>query len=399
METLKKTMSHKYSKRMQHVPRSFIRDILEVAASPDVISFAGGLPNQKYFPVNELAESCAKVFKNKSGAALQYNITQGLPDLREIIATFYLDQGIEIPIENVMITSGSQQALDLIGKVFINENDHVIIEEPSYLGAIQAFSMYNPLFIPIELQTDGINIRQYEAALSTQTKLSYIITNFQNPTGVSYSDIKRKDVASLLIRNNALLIEDDPYGMINFTNNKNENIYKYAPDNTLLLGSFSKSVAPGFRLGWIVGNAEIINKLEVAKQATDLHTDVFAQYIVLDFLKHNDINIHLNKIKAVYKNQADIMTQTLSKLMPVGTEFTTPKGGMFTWVTLPEHISTLKLFDEAIKKGVAFVPGVPFFINKNDVNTMRLNFSCSEPDQIKEGLKRLTDSIYSLTKF
>lgn len=396
METLNKTMNDKYSKRMQHVPRSFIRDILKVAASPDVISFAGGLPNQKYFPVNEITESSVRVLRNNSASALQYNITQGLPELREIIATFYLDQGLHIPIENIMVTTGSQQALDLIGKVFINENDHVIIEEPSYLGAIQAFSMYHPNFIPIELQNDGINIRKFESALSTHTKLTYMVPNFQNPTGTTYSDIKRKDVASLAIRNDALIVEDDPYGKINFGDKKQNNIYKYAPDNTLLLGSFSKTIVPGFRLGWIIGNPEIINKLEVAKQASDLHTDVFAQQIVFDFLKHNDLNEHLVKINQAYKKQCEVMIGSIKKYMPSDVKCTKPYGGMFAWMTLPEKTSSLKLFDTAIKKGVAFVPGVPFFINKGDSNCLRLNFSCSEPEQIVEGMKRISEAFYEM---
>jgi len=387
-------METKFSNRIQQVPRSFIRDILKVAGSPDVISFAGGLPNKKYFPVKELAKSTQRVLKNNSSAALQYSFTNGLPELRELIASFYCTQGLTIPIENILITTGSQQALDLIGKTFINENETVILEKPSYLGAIQAFSMYNPKFETIDLEKDGINIHKWkESMVKLNPKLTYLISNFQNPSGTSYSLNKRKDIAEYARKYDSLIVEDDPYGRIRFSGEPLPNIYKFAPNNTLLLGSFSKSIVPGFRLGWIIGNEMYIKKIEVAKQAADLHTDVFAQYIVIDYLKNNDIQLHLNKTIAAYKNQATEMCEAMQTYFPNDFTFTIPQGGMFTWVTMPKHNSSLKLFEIARKNKVAFVPGVPFYIGKLDCSNMRLNFSCSDPEIIIEGIKRLATSV------
>jgi 2-aminoadipate transaminase len=392
-----KPIDLKYSDRIQQVPRSFIRDILKVASSPEIISFAGGLPNRKYFPVKELSESTARVMKNQASTALQYSLTSGLPKLREIIATFYTNQGLNIPIENILITTGSQQALDLIGKTFINEGDTVLLEEPSYLGAIQAFSMYRPKFKAIELQADGINIEKWEEAIKhDQPKFTYMIPNFQNPTGISYSLQKRKEVAKRAIENNSLLIEDDPYGKIRFSGEHLPNIFSLAPNNTILLGSFSKIIVPGFRLGWVIADKKIINKLEVAKQAADLHTDVFVQHIVIDFLKHNDLNTHLNKILKAYKTQADSICDAMAEYLPENFTFTKPQGGMFTWVTMPNNYSSLKVFNEAQKRNMAFVPGVPFYIDRKDASTMRLNFSCSEPNIINEGIKRLAKAIEQL---
>lgn len=387
-------MESVFSNRIQQVPRSFIRDILKAASSPSVISFAGGLPNKKYFPVNKLAESTQRVLRNHASSALQYSLTNGLSELRELIAGFYINQGVEIPIENILITTGSQQALDLIGKTFINEGDKVILEEPSYLGAIQAFSMYNPFFDTIKLEHDGINIKKWQKSIDKRkAKFSYIVTNFQNPSGATYSISKREQIAEYAKKTNSVIVEDDPYGRITFLNEQLPNIYKFAPNNTLLLGSFSKSIVPGFRLGWIVANKKFIKKLEIAKQASDLHTDVFAQHIVIDFLKNNNIQNHLNKIINAYKNQANVMNQSIDKYFPNECKYSKPQGGMFTWVELPEYISSLELFKKAKEKNVAFVPGVPFYIGKTDCSTMRLNFSCSEPNVIIEGIKRLANVV------
>lgn len=388
------TKETKYSERIQQVPRSFIRDILNAATAPDVISFAGGLPNKKHFPVKELEESTQRIFRNNPSNALQYGITKGLPELREIIATFYSWQGIAININNIIITTGSQQALDIIGKTFINEGDHVVLEEPSYLGAIQAFSMYRPTFKTIELEYDGMNIEKWKESISEgKSKLTYLIPNFQNPSGTCYSLDKRKEIAENAITNNTIIVEDDPYGKIRFTGNHLPNIYKLAPNNTLLLGSFSKIIAPGFRLGWIIAKEEHIDKLEIAKQASDLHTDSFAQHIAVDYLNHNNIELHLNKIINAYKTQSEIMHTELMEKFPSECNFKKPTGGMFTWLSLPKHISSLELYEKAKETNVVFVPGIPFYINAKNCNTMRLNFSCSEPDEIREGIHRLSRAI------
>ncbi len=394
MKNEQHSVETKFSNRIKQVPRSFIRDILKVAASPDIISFAGGLPNKKYFPVNELTESTARVFKDHASAALQYSLTKGLPELREMICTFYQWQGVKINPENVIVTTGSQQALDLIGKVFINKGDSVLLEAPSYLGAIQAFSMYQPDFKAIELQKDGINLEKWkEKVVNKNPKLTYMVANFQNPTGVSYSLEKRKEVAGFAQANNSLIVEDDPYGKIRFRGESLPNIYSFAPENTILLGSFSKIIVPGFRLGWVIASTQIIEKLEVAKQAADLHTDIFTQHIVVDFLKNNDLNIHLKKITNAYKQQSDALCEAVNNYFPDTFSIVKPDGGMFSWFTMPAGYSSMQVFEKAAKRKVAFVPGVPFYINKTDTNTMRLNFSCAEPEVITEGVKRLWEAV------
>jgi 2-aminoadipate transaminase len=386
-----------FSDRISQVPRSFIRDILKVAVSPEIISFAGGLPNKSFFPSEQLKESAIRILSNQPSESLQYSETMGYRKLRESIAENYRKKGWSIDVENILITTGSQQALDLIGKVFINEHAPVIMEEPAYLGAIQAFSMFRPDFITVPLLNDGLDLNEFDNALGkSEAKIAYLVTNFQNPTGISYSEEKRMSIAECAVKNNMLIIEDDPYGLIRFTGTPKENIFAFAPKNTILLGTFSKTVVPGLRVGWIVASSEYIEKLEVAKQAADLHTDIFAQRLIYDFLRHNNLDDHLKKIKDAYGNQANAMMDAIREYFPSDILFTEPEGGMFLWVTLPKAYSSMKLFDLAIEKKVAFVPGVPFYIGKSDSNALRLNFSCSNPDEIQEGIKRLAKCIYNL---
>ncbi|MBN1117559.1 MAG: PLP-dependent aminotransferase family protein [Bacteroidales bacterium] len=380
----------KFSERTKCVPRSFIRDILQTATSTGVISFAGGLPNKEFFPVQEIKESVNRVLLNSPHTALQYSNSEGFLPLREILSSQYQTDGIEVSPKNILITSGSQQALDLLGKVFINTNDKIIIEEPSYLGAIQAFSMYRPEFLPVNLGNDGINRESFEFLVSVaDIKFAYLIPNFQNPSGISYSAERRKEIAEIAKQNNLLLIEDDPYGKISFNNQRKKSIYSYAPQNTILLGTFSKTVVPGFRLGWIVAPDAIIEKLLVAKQAADLHTDIFAQHLVCDFLSNNKLEDHLIKIRRAYALQAQEMMKSIRKFFPAEVQYTNPEGGMFLWMTLPDGLSSMELFKKTMKKKVAFVPGTPFYINRNDSNSLRLNFSCSNTDEIQEGISRM----------
>jgi 2-aminoadipate transaminase len=379
-----------YSNRINLVPRSFIRDILKVIERPDIISFAGGLPNKNFFPVNEIKEAAIKVLETSASSALQYSISEGLVELREKIAETYLKSGIRVSPEQILITSGSQQALDLIGKVFINKGDNIVLEEPAYLGAIQAFSMYQPKFLSVPLHKSGMDINILSDRLKRKVKLLYLVPNFQNPTGISYSKENRSQIADLVRGTQTLLIEDDPYGLIRFKGRSLESVYTFAPQNTILLGTFSKTIAPGLRIGWMVIPENMYSKFVIAKQASDLHSDVFAQHVLVKCLSILDLDKHLGKICSVYKEKAECMLGELGNNFPGNVNYTEPEGGMFIWVTLPEGCSSMELFNESIKENVAFVPGDPFYLGKTNCNTLRLNFSCSEIDEIKKGIVRLS---------
>lgn len=387
-----------FSDRITDVPRSFIREILKVAISKDLISFAGGLPNRELFPVEELQKATLKVFETCAREALQYSNSEGYEELRKYISNRYMmKKGLIIPFENILITTGSQQGMDLLGKTFINEKDDIIIEEPGYLGAIQAFSVYRATFHPVRLNENGLDIPIFEQILNTR-KIKFIYTNpnFQNPSGISYSKENRVQIADLIKNRNVFLVEDDPYGELRFSGEEKPSFMQLVPEHTILLGSFSKTAVPSFRIGWIVAPPSIMDKLLVAKQASDLHTNYFVQRILHQYLIDNDIDNHIFNIRIHYGRQKNEMIKSIQEHFPSEVKYTNPEGGMFLWVTLPEHISSMKLFDLAIKKNVAFVPGHPFYTRKGDVNTLRLNYTCTDEPTIREGIKRLSESVIEI---
>ncbi len=390
-------MNSIFADRMFSVHKSFIREILKVTEDPKIISFAGGLPNPKFFPIREVAEAAQKVLSDCGAAALQYSTTEGHPPLREYIAHRYAKKGLKVSPEEILITTGSQQGLDLAGKVFLNKGDQVIVERPTYLAAIQSFGMFEPQFMSVPLYQDGMDTDALKEALSqSRVKLVYAVTNFQNPTGITYSHRKRQEIADVLEDHNVAFIEDNPYGDLRFMGEEVPSMRAFLGDQTLLLGSFSKIVSPGFRLGWICAREEVMEKLIVAKQAADLHSSCFAQRVVHQYLVDNDIDSHVTKIRAAYRRQRDCMVGAIEKSFPEGIEHTRPEGGMFLWVTLPEGMSTLELFQQALKENVAFVPGQAFFANGGGENTMRLNFSNSDEERIIEGIGRLGRAIKSM---
>ena len=379
-----------FAKRILGTPRSFIREILGIAIAPGMISFAGGLPNKDLFPVEELHKACDKVFSIYGSDVLQYSNTEGLFELREYIAEHYKERGVpHVSPENILITCGSQQAMDLLAKVLINENDNVVLEEPSYLGVIQAFSIFCPQFITIPISEKGMDVDCLKKAFSQRVKLMYIVPNFQNPTGISYPEENRRAIAEVIRGTKTFLVEDDPYGELRFSGQPNTSFINLAPENTILLGTFSKTVVPALRLGWIVAPKPIIAKLVSAKQAADLHTNSFSQQVLYQYLIDNDLATHIAKIVAQYASQKKAMIEAISRHFPESVKHTNPDGGMFLWATLPNNISSMKLFEIALKDGVCIVPGHPFYIGKDDVSTMRLNFSCMNEATIEEGIKRL----------
>jgi len=388
-------MNNLFADRMATTHKSFIREILKVTQDSNVISFAGGLPNPKLFPVKELADACLKVLQEDGENVLQYSTTEGYLPLREYIAErYFVKKGLQVNPDEILITNGSQQGLDLIGKVFLNKGDRIVIERPGYLGAIQAFGIYEPSYVPIPLLDDGIDIDLLEEALeANQIKLFHTVINFQNPSGVTYSRRKREQLAGIIKSHNTVLVEDNPYGELRFMGEDLPSMKSYLPDGTVVLGSFSKVVTPGLRLGWICAAADVMEKIVVAKQSSDLHSNYLSQRAVYQYLIDHDLDEHILNIREVYKKQRDSMVSMIEEHFPEEIKCTKPEGGMFLWVRLPENISSLDLFKLATKENVAFVPGRAFYVDGGGENTLRLNFSNSDEEKIEEGIKRLAKVI------
>lgn len=385
-----------FSERIKSTPSSFIREILKVTQKSEIISFAGGLPNPISFPQEELKVSMNRIADTYGAKIYQYSTTLGLDSLRQYIVDRYKKLwGMDITIDNVIITTGSQQALDLIGKVFINENDNVMVEKPSYLGLLQSFCMYRANFVQTKLNDDGLDIEDLKNTLKTyKPKLAYLIPNFQNPTGLTYTAENRQKVFEAIKDEDMILIQDDPYGELRFEEGERiPYIGLNQTEKNIYLGSFSKIVTPGMRLGYAIANKEIIKMLETAKQAADLHSNIFGQYLISDYLHNNDLDKHIEKIKKLYKTQATAMVNAMEEYFPKTVKFTHPKGGMFTWVTLEEGKDVLALFDKAIAQNVAFVPGHPFYVKPENVNTLRLNYTNADEETIKTGIKRLSEAM------
>ncbi len=381
-----------YSDRILRTKPSFTREILKVTEAKDMISFAGGLPNPISFPLEELSQSCERIIADNKDKVFQYSTTEGYLPLRQYIADRYEKRfDLKFTPEDIMITTGSQQGLDLIGKILINKGDGILIEEPGYLGAIQAFSLYEPEFIPLPLEEDGVNPAVLEQVLRTRrVKVFYSVPNYQNPTGLSYSAEKRRLIGSILEKYQVVLVEDDPYSELCFEGEALPYIGADKLEYSVLFGTFSKTVTPGMRLGYIcTKNKTLMNYLNTAKQGADLHTNIFAQYLIYDYLKHNDYEKHIEKIKELYRKQCQAMLDAMDRYFPAYATHTTPLGGMFLWVTLHNGLAAIDLLKESTRERVLFVPGDPFYPGRERVNTLRLNYTNSDAATIEEGIKRL----------
>lgn len=385
-------MENKFARRMGSVHRSFIREILKVTADPSIISFAGGLPNPECFPCEAIAEAAQRALTDHPVSALQYSTSEGDPELRAWIAERYHKRmGLDLSPDDILITTGSQQCVDLVAKVFLNQGDVVVLERPAYLGAIQSFSVYEPRFRTIPLHDDGPDLDALETLLDEgPAKLFYAVPNFQNPSGLSYSLEKRKAVAELCLRRDLLFVEDDPYGELRFRGEHLPSVYTFAQGASLLMGSFSKIASPGFRIGWLVARGPVRDALIRVKQASDLHTPSLTQRIMVELLKHFDMDAHIAMIRERYGSQSRVMVEAIRRHFPEGVRISDPEGGMFLWVTLPEGCSSMRLIDKAVERKVAFVPGKPFYVDPGaGENTLRLNFSNASPEMIEEGVARL----------
>lgn len=384
-------MNYNFAGRVSQMESSVIREILKVTERPGVISFAGGLPAPELFPIKEIKEAFCEVLGGDGPSALQYSTTEGYTPLREYIASRMREKGIEAGPDNILITNGSQQALDLLAKLFVDAGDTVLVEKPSYLGAIQTFRSYQAGFAPVPTDDQGIDVAALEAAIKKhRPKIIYLTPTFKNPTGVTMSLERRRAVAGLLERYGVPLVEDDPYGELRYSGKPLSPVKSFdVAGRVIYLSTFSKTIAPGLRLGWITASRELIRKLVLAKQGTDLHTGTLVQRAVHRYLEKSDVAGHVRAIRREYGRRRDIMLEEMRQNFPPGISWTRPDGGMFLWVTMPGYFDTIKLLDRAIEEKVAYVPGAPFFTAAEGLNTMRLNFSNSTPDQIKSGIGRL----------
>ncbi|HEX8404322.1 MAG TPA: PLP-dependent aminotransferase family protein [Duganella sp.] len=378
----------RFSERADQLQSSFIREILKITQQPEIISFAGGLPSPLTFPVDEMKVAFDKVLENNGKVALQYGPTDGYLPLRQWIADSLSTNGAKIIPEQVLMTSGSQQALDLLGKVLIDEGSRVLVETPSYLGALQAFSMYRPEFKSVDTDEHGLVPSSLDA-VAAGARLLYALPNFQNPTGRTLSAERRVELVEKCARLGLPLIEDDPYGALSYNGDPLPKMVAMNPDGVIYMGSFSKVLTPGIRLGYVVAPLPLVRRLELAKQAADLHTSQLTQMVVHEVIKDGFLDQHIPKIRTLYGNQCQAMLTAMTEFFPSSVEWTKPEGGMFIWVTLPKHINAMQLLDEAIAQKVAFVPGSPFYANEPETNTLRLSFVTVPPERIRIGIEIL----------
>jgi len=386
-------MEFKFAKRMNYLRASDIREILKVAERPEIISFAGGLPAPELFPVQEIKEVSRIVLEEEGAKALQYTTTEGYAPLRQWIANRMNTRlGTQFEHEDILITHGSQQALDLSGKVFLDEGDVVLCESPTYLAAISAFRAYGCEFVEVPTDNDGMIMEELERILETtqRVKIIYMIPDFQNPTGRSWSLERREQLAKAAIKHQVMIIEDNPYGELRFEGKDLPSVKSFDQIGCVLcLGTFSKTFCPGYRIGWIAGDKRIIDKYVLVKQGTDLQCNTLAQMEIAKYLELYDIDEHIAKIREVYRRRRDLALQTMEEEFPEGVTFTRPQGGLFAWVELPVGVNAREVLVESLKKKVAFVPGGSFFANGGKENTLRINFSNMSEEKIIEGIRLL----------
>ena len=398
MEVLFK-MAVKFARRLENAEGSAIREILKLASNPEVISFAGGLPAPELFPVEEMKKVALAVLEEQGRAAMQYYATDGYPPLREAIAE-RMNRKLytNVTADSILVTNGSQQCLDFVGRVFLDEGDKIIVESPSYLGALNAFKAYGPEFIEIPTDEDGMIMSELEKALAANpdVKFIYVIPDFQNPSGRTWPIDRRKQFMEIINKYEIPVAEDNPYGELRFEGEIFPSLKSYDTKGLVLFfGTFSKIFAPGFRLGWVSASPEILEKFNISKQAADLQASTISQMEMAKFIEMYDLDAHVEKIKEVYGKRRTIMLDAMDEYFPEGIKFTRTDGGLFTWVTLPEGIDAAQLMkDVVLPNNVAYVPGEPFYPNGGNANHFRMNYSCMPEDKIVEGVKRLGKALH-----
>ncbi|MGB9695462.1 MAG: PLP-dependent aminotransferase family protein [Caldisericaceae bacterium] len=387
----------KFSTRSKGMKASAIRELLNLINNPEIISLAGGMPDPTLFPKEILGEIAKDVTVNHGGKALQYGPTEGIQPLRETIVNLAHKEGIDsVAIDNVLVTTASQQGLDLVGRIFVDPGDTILVEAPTYVGGLQAFHAVQANFVTVPLDEDGLNTDALQSTLDDlankgiNPKFIYVIPNFQNPAGVTMTLERRKKLLDISHKSNLIILEDDPYGDIYFEGEKLPSLIELDKiGNVIALRTFSKILAPGLRLGWIIADTEVIKKISIAKQGADLCSPSLTQYIADKFIRDGNLDSYLELVRKNYKIKKDAMLSALEKYFPEGCSWTKPHGGMFVWASVPEYIDTDALFIEAVQEKVAYVIGSAFYPYGEDKHHMRLNFTLSTPEQIDEGIRRL----------
>lgn len=378
--------------RTERMKSSIIRELLKYTMQPDMISFAGGMPAPELFPVRDFQEACRWVLEHDAERALQYGPTEGHAPLKDYLIESMARYELPAKRENILFTNGSQQALDLLGRIFIEEGDKIITGRPTYLGAIQAWDAYEPVYVTVPLDDDGMRMDELEKALAANpgVKFIYVLPNFHNPAGTTIPLERRYRLVELAARHGCLIIEDDPYGQLRFEGEDICPIFAMHKENTIYLSTFSKTLSPGLRLGWIVGPEKIIARLVQAKQGCDLHSSSLIQFLAYDICSRGLVRAHVRQIRQVYRERRDVMLRCMEENFPKGVSWTRPQGGLFLWVRMSEDVDAEDVLKIALEEKVAFVPGRAFYPGGNDGRCcMRLNFSYSRPEIIEEGIKRL----------
>jgi 2-aminoadipate transaminase len=389
---------------------SAIRELLKITEQPGIISFAGGLPAPECFPAEEIALASERLLAQQAARVLQYGPTEGFPPLRELVAGIMQSRGVAVLADQVLIISGSQQGLDALGKLLIDPGAPVLVEDPTYVGALQAWRPYQPRFVALPMDNDGLLIDPLEQAVGdlehagTPPRFLYLVSCFQNPTGVTLSGERRQALIELAERHNLPIVEDDPYGELRYSGTQLPSLAALdvarwgEPRHVVYLSTFSKLLAPGLRVGWVVAPEPVRRRIVQIKQGLDLHTGSLAQAIAWEACRDGLLEHHIPRIRAIYQARREAMLGALERLMPRGVTWTRPEGGMFLWVTLPERMRSADLFKRALDRQVAFVPGESFFANGGGERTLRLNFSFSPPDRIEAGVQRLAEALDTVTR-
>jgi 2-aminoadipate transaminase len=396
---------YRYAQRMKGMKSSVVREILKVSSQPDVISFAGGMPAPELFPLEEVEQACVKVLKEHGFSALQYSLSEGYVPLREFIVQKMARYGIVASVDNVLITTGSQQGLDLVAKVLVDPGDVIIVEAPTFVGALQSFTAYEASYASVSLDDEGMMVDVLQQKIvETHPKFMYVLPNFQNPAGVTLSKDRRERLVTLARQYGVPILEDDPYGELRFEGEHVEPLVVisarqngqqsgYFEGDVIYMSTFSKTLAPGLRLGWVVAPVEVINKLVQAKQGADLHTSTFDQMIAYEVVSNGFLDEHVREIRKTYRQRRDAMLAAMERLFPEGTTWTHPQGGLFLWVRLPEGVDCEDLLKEAIEQRVAFVPGTAFYPDGRGHDSLRLTFATCSVDSIDDGIGRLGKAI------